>query len=49
MTDFRKSGDRTKLNMEPAHSLDLEALCKSIGSDHVDVIDPVADHDVYVN
>ena len=32
------------LNMSSTHQLDLEALCKSIGVDHVDVIDPTAHH-----
>lgn len=31
-----------RLNMEPTHKLSLEDLCRSIGVDHVDVIDPTA-------
>ena len=30
------------LDMSPTTQLDLEALCRSIGLDHVDVMDPTA-------
>lgn len=36
-----------RLDRSPVKPIDLEAVCKSMGVDNVDVIDPVADHDEY--
>ncbi len=36
------------LNMTDASQLDLAALCKAAGADHVDVIDPTLRHDEFV-
>ena len=36
------------LNMEPAKQIDIEAVCRAMGVDHVDVIDSTVEHEKYM-